>query len=66
MVVYGIKTCGSVKKALKFFKDNNIEYEFLDFKKDSAGCEKIDEWVEKVGIDVLLQQGNKIIKRTQL
>jgi Spx/MgsR family transcriptional regulator len=53
MKVYGIKTCGSVKKALKFFNDNGIEYEFHDFKKEPVGCEKIDEWIEKVGIDVL-------------
>ena len=53
MRVYGIKTCGSVKKAFKFFKDNNIEYEFHDLKKEPVGCEKIDEWIEKAGIDVL-------------
>ena len=53
MKVYGIKTCGSVKKALKFFKDNNIEYEFHDFKKEPVGCDKIDEWIGKVGIDIL-------------
>ncbi len=51
--VYGIKTCGSVKKALKFFKDNNIEYEFIDFKKEPVGCEKIDYWISKVGVDKL-------------
>jgi Spx/MgsR family transcriptional regulator len=51
--VYGIKTCGSVKKALKFFKDNNIEYEFHDFKKEPAGCDKIDEWIKKAGIEAL-------------
>ena len=53
MKVYGIKTCESVKKALKFFKDNNIEYEFHDLKKEPVGCDKIDEWIKKVGIDVL-------------
>ena len=51
--VYGIKTCGSVKKALKFFKDNGIEYEFIDFKKEPVGCGKIDEWLAKVDIDTL-------------
>ncbi|BCD60236.1 MULTISPECIES: arsenate reductase family protein [unclassified Nitratiruptor] len=53
MKVYGIKTCGSVKKALKFFNDNGIEYEFVDFKKSPVGCEKIDEWIKKVGINTL-------------
>ncbi|WP_456480719.1 arsenate reductase family protein [Nautilia sp.] len=53
MKIYGIKTCGSVKKALKFFKDNGIEYDFHDFKKEPVGCDKIDEWIAKAGIDVL-------------
>jgi Spx/MgsR family transcriptional regulator len=51
--LYGIKTCGSVKKALKFFKDNSIEFEFIDFKKEQPSCEKIDYWIEKVGISKL-------------
>ena len=51
--IYGIKTCGSVKKALKFFKDNNIEIEFHDFKKEPVNCQKIDYWISKVGIDKL-------------
>ena len=53
MKVYGIKTCSSVKKALKFFNDRGIDYEFIDFKKTPVGCEKIDEWIKKVGIDAL-------------
>ena len=39
--VYGIKTCGSVRNALKFFKDNNIEVEFSDFKKETPQANKI-------------------------
>jgi Spx/MgsR family transcriptional regulator len=54
--VYGIKTCGSVKKALKFLNENNIEYEFVDLKKTPVGCEKIDEWLKKVDINVLFNK----------
>ena len=53
MRVYGIKTCGSVKKALKFFKDNNIEFEFIDLKKEPVDCDKVEFWVQKVGIEKL-------------
>ncbi len=53
MKIYGIKTCGSVKKALKFFKDNGIDYEFIDFKKEPVGCDKIEEWLEKTDINTL-------------
>jgi len=51
--MYGIPTCGSVKKAKKFFNDNGIEFEFVDFKKEPVGCEKIDEWLKQVDINTL-------------
>jgi len=53
MIVYGIKTCGSVRKALKIFKENSVEYSFFDFKKDSVDESKIREWLKKTTIDKL-------------
>lgn len=53
MKIYGIKTCDSVKKALKFFKEKNIEYEFIDFKKTTVNEESINNWLKKVSIDTL-------------
>ncbi|QDF30105.1 arsenate reductase family protein [Halarcobacter anaerophilus] len=51
LTVYGIKNCDSVKKALKFFKEHNIETELFDFKKETPSPEKIEMWVKKAGID---------------
>jgi Spx/MgsR family transcriptional regulator len=51
--IYGIKSCGSVKKALKFFDEHNIAYEFIDFKKVSVGCEKVEAWLEGVEMKTL-------------
>ncbi len=51
--MYGIPTCGSIKKAKKFFNDNNIEFEFIDFKKKPVGCDKINEWLKQVDIKTL-------------
>ncbi|WP_200762210.1 arsenate reductase family protein [Nitrosophilus alvini] len=56
MKVYGIKTCGSVKKALKFFEENDIRYEFHDLKKEPIGCEKVDEWLKKADIETLMNK----------
>ena len=50
--VYGIKTCNSVRNALKFFKDNNIEVEFSDIRKEPPEAQKITSWVDKAGIDI--------------
>jgi len=51
--VYGIKNCDSVKKALKFFKNNNIKYTLHNFKEEPIGCDKISHWLEKVEITKL-------------
>lgn len=51
--VYGIKTCGSVRKALNFFKEHEIEVEFSDIKKESPTEEMIASWRDKNDINVL-------------
>ncbi len=64
MRVYGIKTCGSVRKALKFFDEKGLEYEFYDLKKEPVGCDKVEEWLKKVDINALFN--NKGTKYRQL
>ena len=54
ITVYGIKTCGSVRNALKFFKDNNIEVEFFDFKKETPSSDKIKNWTTKADINEVM------------
>ena len=53
MKLYGIPTCGSVRNARKFFKENGIDLDFIDFKKTTVGCDKVDEWLEHVEMSVL-------------
>jgi len=53
MKLYGIPTCGSVRSARKFFKDNDIEIEFVDFKKVSVGSKELDYWLKHEDIDTL-------------
>ena len=54
--VYGIKTCDTVRKALKYLKEKGIDFEFVDFKKTPVGCDKIDEWLRKVPIETLFNK----------
>jgi len=53
MTLYGIKTCGSVKKAMAFFKTRGIAYDFVDFKQTQVGRPKIESWLQKVPLDKL-------------
>ncbi len=51
--VYGIPTCDTVRKARKFFKENDVLVEFIDFKKTSVGCEKVHSWLKHIDVDKL-------------
>lgn len=44
--IYGIKNCDTMKKALTWLEENNIEYSFHDYKKSG-----VDEAVLKSAID---------------
>jgi Spx/MgsR family transcriptional regulator len=59
MTIYGIKTCSTVGKARKFMKENNIEFDFVDYKVESVDEEKIREWLKQVDINVLFNNKGK-------
>lgn len=56
MKVYGIPNCGSVKKARVLLEEQSAGYEFIDFKKSPPSTELIQSWVDKAGIEVVLNK----------
>jgi Spx/MgsR family transcriptional regulator len=58
MKIYGIPNCDTVKKARDWFKKNNIEYEFHDFKKAGISLEKLSEWDSKAGYEKFLNKNS--------
>ena len=56
MKVYGITNCNTVKKAIDWLKQNNVIYEFHDFKKLGVSAEKLAEWNEKAGYEKFLNK----------
>lgn len=52
--IYGIKTCGSVQKALRFLDSRSLAYTFHDFKKAPVDYEKIKFWASHVPMSTLL------------
>ena len=47
--VYGIPTCSTVKKALKWLDERNVEYEFVNTKETMPDREAIADWVKILG-----------------
>ncbi len=51
--IYGIKTCSTVRKAIKFCKDNELEHTFIDFRATPLEADKVNYFASKVDINLL-------------
>jgi arsenate reductase (glutaredoxin) len=54
--VYGIPNCNSVKKALDWLKEHELEYEFHDYKKKGITAAKLKQWSKHFGWENLLNK----------
>lgn len=54
--LYGIPTCGSVRKGLSWMKAQNAEVTFHNFRKEGLAAEELDRWLAKVSPEVLLNR----------
>ena len=54
--IYGIKNCDTMKKAFDWLAENNVPYEFHDYKKMGISEDKIQEWLTQKPWDVLINR----------
>jgi len=64
--IYGIKNCDSVKKAIKFFKDNDLEYVLHDFKSNPVSHDKVSFWLKSVPLKTLFNARSTTYRTLQL
>jgi Spx/MgsR family transcriptional regulator len=51
--IYGIKTCSTVRRAIKFCKDNSLEHTFIDFRAEPLDKQKVEYFASKIDINIL-------------
>lgn len=54
--IYGIKNCDSVRKAQKFLKSNNIDFEFIDFRQNPIDGQTLLRFVDDIGWNELINK----------
>ncbi len=60
--VYGIPNCDTVKKATDWLKNNQIAYEFHDYKKQGISQEKLEGWLTQVPFEKLVNRASTTFK----
>lgn len=56
IVLYGIPSCDTVKKARAWLAERGVAHEFHDFKKQGVPADLIDAWIAQVGWEKLLNR----------
>ena len=54
--IYGIPNCDTMKKARKWLDNNNLDYEFHDYKKWGVPEQELEQWVKNAGWEVVLNK----------
>lgn len=54
--LYGIANCDVVKKAIVWFKENDVEVDFHDYKKEGISEEKLESWIKKSALEKIMNK----------
>ncbi len=54
--IYGIKNCDTVKKALVYLSDHDVNYQFIDFRQNPISQQVLIKMVESVGWELLINK----------
>jgi len=56
LTLYGIKNCDTVKKARRWLEDNDIDYQFHDFRQDGLDKKLLSDWLEQLGWETIVNK----------
>ena len=54
--LYGISNCDTCRKAKNWFNENRFTFDFFDFRKNELTRTKIETWIDRIGLDELINR----------
>jgi Spx/MgsR family transcriptional regulator len=63
ITIYGIKNCGTMKKAWTWLDDHGVEYAFHDYKTAGIDRESLERWARAVGWETLLNRAGTTFRK---
>jgi arsenate reductase len=56
LILYGIPNCDTTKKVLQLLKKEKADFSFHNYKEKGITKEKLQEWIDKVGIETIFNK----------
>ncbi len=61
--IYGIPNCDTMKKAFDWLKENDLEFEFHNYKKEGISKDKLETWIKKEPWEKILNKTGSTFKK---
>lgn len=62
-VIYGIKSCDTMRKAFTWLDRHRLAYEFHDYKKSGIDKATLEAWVAKLGWETVLNRAGTTFRK---
>ena len=57
--IFGTKKCMDTRKALRFFSERRVKTHFVDLKQKAASVGELRRFVQKFGVDAMMDRDSK-------
>lgn len=63
VVIYGIKSCDTMRKARNWLDEHGVAYQFHDYKSQGVDPEHLKRWVEAAGWETVLNRAGTTFRK---
>jgi len=63
VTIYGIKNCDTMKKAIRWLDEHDVEYCFHDHRKDGLDVKQLKAWEKELGWEQLLNRRGQLWRK---
>ncbi|TCP94509.1 Spx/MgsR family transcriptional regulator [Sphingomonas sp. PP-CE-1A-559] len=63
ITMFGIKNCDTIKKARTWLDAHDVDYAFHDYKTAGIDAAHLDDWIGRVGWEVLLNRAGTTFRK---
>ena len=56
LTIFGIQSCDTCRRARKYLKEHNIEFEFHDLRDDGLDIQMLERWDDRIGWERFLNK----------
>ena len=63
VTIYGIKNCDTMKKAFNWLNQNDIAYDFHDYKREGIDQTHLDRWIDAAGWETVLNRSGMTFRK---